>query len=459
MQRKNRRVKNNLFSNSETIYSDTLKINDKYAEYIAGTLEYKYNWLIGAFRSGKSTFNVLAMAIALENSNDSIHLVLASTVSLARQIYEDGNGKLGLKQYFCGRYTSGKYKENTAGFIQTKTGTKVILYLGGAKSTSFTSFRGMSLGCIAMEEIDLLHENTITEVRGRILAAEDPKVFITMNPNNPKLPVYQWLRELQAKDMVNFQRTCIDDNPAMSDKRKQEIKEEFPKDSLFYKRYILGEDITTGEIIYHLQDFNIFKTTINPDDYIDYVTVCDPGVTISSSAFILAALKYDRVQNKYVMDILKTEDYKNSGKNDVNVKMYSDTAKDYGNFILACRDIMQKYPSKMFIDIDPEFYRNIKIEFGKLRLNWAEVKYAIKDKIEERVKLGVNLLWKGKLRFYEPACEKMICEFKNSQIDLKEMEKSGKFVRLKEYNEEGHSDYIDCVDYAMSYYKHRLYES
>jgi len=458
MKKKNRRIKDNLFTENSSIYSDTLKMNPKYANYIMGTLEYKYNWLIGAFRSGKSTFNVLGFIIALEASRDNIHLVLASTVSVAKQIYEDGNGKLGMKQFFGSRYTSGKYENNEAGFIQTPNGTKVVLFLGGAKASSFISFRGMSLGCIAMEEIDLLHENTITEVRGRVLAAEDPKIFITMNPNSPKIPVYQWLRELQAKHLVNFERTCIDDNPGLSEEKINEIKSEFDPDSLFYRRYILGEDITTGDVIYHLREINyINPEDIKPEEYISYVTVCDPGVSISSSAFILAALKWDKGTSKFVLDILKTYDFMNNGKNDVDIKMYADTAKDYGLFVKECAAMMGKFPEKIFIDIDPEFYRNIKIEFTALGLNWSFVRWVIKDKIEERVKMGSNLIWKGKVRFNRVACAGVISEFKNSQIDNKQLEQNGKFVRKKEYNDAGHSDYIDCVDYACSYYKGKLY--
>ena len=49
--------------------------------------------------------NTLAFALQLENTPDQIHLVIASTVASAKAVIEDGDGLLGLSQYFASRYT------------------------------------------------------------------------------------------------------------------------------------------------------------------------------------------------------------------------------------------------------------------------------------------------------------------------------------------------------------------
>lgn len=222
------------------IYADTLLLNKKYADYIKNTYKYQFNWAEGAFRSSKSVFNTLAFALYLENTRDLIHLVIASTVASARAIVEDGDGKLGLRQYFSERYTMGKYKGHDAGFVKTNNGIKTIVYLGGSKANSYTLFRGWSVGGIVLEELNLLHQTTIDEAQGRIFMAKDPKMFICHNPVEPHNPIYEWLNELQTKGLVNYIHTTLFDNPALTEERREEIINRYAKDSVFYKRYIDG---------------------------------------------------------------------------------------------------------------------------------------------------------------------------------------------------------------------------
>ena len=84
------------------------------------------------------------------------------------------------------------------------------------------------------------------------------------------------------------------------------------------------------------------------------------------------------------------------------------------------------------------------------------MKYVIKDDIDQRIKAGINLLYTSKLRFYKE-CKEVIEDFKDAKYDMKRIETSGKFERLKEYNEYGHLDNLDAVEYAFTYYKNKLY--
>lgn len=124
-----------------SIFSKTFKTNNHWSTYIVNTFKYKYNWAIGAYRSSKSVSNVVAFAMHLETTPDKLHLIIASTVSTARNIYEDGDGALGLSQYFGPRYKQTKYKGSEAGIIQTPSGEKIVVYLGGAMESSYKQFR------------------------------------------------------------------------------------------------------------------------------------------------------------------------------------------------------------------------------------------------------------------------------------------------------------------------------
>lgn len=436
-------------------YSEQIKFNDHWLEYLHLTNEYKYNWAVGAYRSSKSFFNTLAFAMYLENSNDMIHLVIASTVATAKAIIEDGNG-FGLRYYFASKYQPNKkYKGQDAGYLKTKKGTKIIVYVGGSNKSSYYAFRGWSVGGIVMEEMNLLHENTINEAKGRILMAKDPKVFISHNPINKKHPIYKWLDELLEKDLVNYNRSTLFDNPALTDERRQEIINEFDPESIFYRQYILGEDVDAEGAIYNIRDYNILDD-FDPDKYYDYITVCDQGESISASVFILAALRFDEDKKQTCVDILKRYYYKNEDKKNAEIKMFPDTANDYAKFILECQDLMKKYPSRCYIDVNIEFYRNVVNSFRNNNLDLNLIKYVNKDEIEQRIKSGLTLLYTGKLRFYKE-CKEIIEDFKNAVYDSEKIEKTGKFTRLKHYTSLGHLDGIDAVEYAFTHYKDKLY--
>ena len=136
--------------------------------------------------------------------------------------------------------------------------------------------------------------------------------------------------------------------------------------------------------------------------------------------------------------------------------MFKDTADDLAKFTKECIALMNKFPSVVYIDESPEFYRNVELEFRNNKLASNIVRYVLKDDIEQRIKSGCNLLYKGKLKFHK-SCTDVIDDFKNALYDTDQIEKKGKFARLKEYNERGHLDAIDCVEYAFTHYKEKLY--
>ena len=293
----------------------------------------------GAFRSSKSVSNTLAFALHLEKTSDRLHLVIASTVASARAIVEDGDGKLGLRQYFGNRYKQTKYKGCDAGIIKTPTGEKIVVYLGGAMCSSYTIFRGWTVGMIILEEANLLHENTITEAKGRILLASEPKMFICHNPVSSKHKIYEWLEELEFKELVNYVHSTIYDNPALTDERREEIISEFDPDSIFFKQYILGQRVDAEGIIYTLYEYSIFDE-INFSDYMSYKIVCDPGAGPSATVFQCIAMR----KGFKGIDVLFEYRHRNADKqNKNNPKQPIDYANDLADFIQICIDKFRLY--------------------------------------------------------------------------------------------------------------------
>ena len=339
-----------------SVFSETFKSNDHWADYIRQTFKFKFNWAEGAYRSSKSVSNTLAFALYLENTPDRVHLVIASTVASARAIVEDGDGALGLKYYFTeARYRTTKYKGNDAGVVKTATGEKIIVYLGGCMESSFKAFRGWSVGGIVLEELNLLHENTINEARGRNLMAKQPKFFISHNPVANGHPIYKWLDELDSKCLVNYDHSTIFHNPALTDERREAIVGEFDPESIFYKQYILGERVDAEGMIFTIRDYNIIDSW-NPKDYNRFLVCCDPGENGSGTSILLAGMKYNEDLKQNELHILKEYWHRNMDKeNKRHPKLPRDYARDYCLFIKEVSDLIGRFPEAILIDEDITF--------------------------------------------------------------------------------------------------------
>jgi hypothetical protein len=82
-------------------------------------------------------------------------------------------------------------------------------------------------------------------------------------------------------------------------------------------------------------------------------------------------------------------------------------------------------------------------------------KDAIKDHIEDRISMGISLLWNKKLRFYKE-CTYTIQSFKTAQYDPNKASE-GKFERYDSPMMGTMIDAVDATEYAMSFYAKRLY--
>ena len=435
-------------------YADILTFNEKYALYVALSRHSFLNYLVGSYRSSKSVFNTLAFALHIEDCEDELHLVIASTAASAKIIVEDGNG-LGLRYIFAERYRSGKYKDLDAGYIKTNKGTKIVVYVGGAMSSSFQNFRGWSIGSILIEEGDLLHENTINEAKGRTFAAKTPKYFVSHNPTNHKRPIWQWLEEVQKTkpDKVNFLRTSIYDNPSLSEERIKDIVSSYDQNSIFFKRFIMGEDCAAEGTIYTLIPENYFKD-INKSNYIDYIIIADPGKTKSSTGFLCLGRN---VINKS-LDVLFEMKHRNT---DLQSRVYttSDYARLLCGFIRDCAEKLNRMPIAVIIDsfAGDDFYENLRKQVIAERLS-VQIKFPIrsdgkngKDEKPAIITRELDLFFRKKLRINEE-CRFLIDDIKNATYDKKLMEEKGIETRSDIYNIEGHSDMLDCLDYGVSFY-------
>lgn len=385
-------------------FSD-LKLREKNAEVISNVRNYRYTWLEGSAQASKSVTAALAFALLIESApaEDDLFIALGYTESSARNNVFSCGG-FGLEAYFGNRCSVGKYKNIDALKIRTSTGMKYVLAFGTSTKTSNNKWHGFRVAGFLFDEIDRACEESITEMKQRIMAVKDPHIIVTMNPNAPDHPIYTMLSELEAKGLVNYKHFCLFDNPALTPEQVKKKMEEYDPESVFYKRYILGERVVAENLIYHVRDYNIVDE-INPENYIEYIISCDQGETISSSAFVLLAMH----EGFSSVDALKIYKHRNADKpNSPNFKFARDYAEDLALFVRDSIDLMNGvYPRFVYIDRSEAFYRECCLAFQKYELPITLLKYCIKDEISQRIQEGVNLLYRKRLRFHKD-CEELI---------------------------------------------------
>ncbi|QUY65096.1 PBSX family phage terminase large subunit [Helcococcus kunzii] len=224
----------------------------KHIDYIRACRKSTINVAEGAVRAGKTIDNVFAFAYDLDHCRDKLHLATGSTVANAKLNIGDANG-FGLEYIFRGRCKWGKYKSNEALFIKSYNGLKVVIFAGGMKENSYKSFRGNSYGMWIATEINQHHDNTIKEAFNRQLMALDRKVYWDLNPSAPKHNIYtNYIDKYRDKNLkgYNYQTFTIFDNINLTEERKQEIIDQYDKESIWYKRDILGQRAIAEGLIY-----------------------------------------------------------------------------------------------------------------------------------------------------------------------------------------------------------------
>lgn len=465
--------------NSNFSYINKFKpYGKKQWQYLINSVDATYNILEGSVRSSKTTLNILAFCMALEDSPDILHLAVATTHSAAKTILFEGDG-LGIKHYpdwqerveihngeevkFQQRIFEGQYEGNDCLILLPIEGSgmpiKYILAFGGNKADSHIGYRGFSVGLVIATEYDQLHQNSRNEFKNRTVASGLRKYFFDFNPNNPNHSVYKDMEiwEILESGKYNYLHMTLRDNPALTQERIDEIVKEYDPESVDYQRYILGLRISAAGLIYRVRSYNIIdlpkdanerRRYIN-DTYGRYIITADPGQNMSATVFHLVALTKDRKS----VDILKEYHHRNADYKGLAVKETDDYVLDFFNFINECIEFMGFQPMSIHADEDITFhraYRRLQYRHG-IRHTLQSV---VKDEIDDRIKTGNNLLYRERLRFNKD-CVNTIESFKIAQYDPK-AEDRGKYVRLDNPSAGTMIDAVDSVEYGFTQFKREL---
>lgn len=240
--------------------SDELpEVNTLGAQQIKSLRESKtrINVFEGAIRSGKTIVSLLRFLMAVVLHRQGVIIVVARTRDSAyRNVFEplmDRNlfGPLARLVHYTGGAPTGRIMGRT------------VHVLGANDKKSEKVLRGLTVGLAYVDEITVIPEEFFTQLLGR-MSPPKAKLFGTTNPDSPA----HWLKvkflDRIGKGLERWRswHFTLDDNPALSEEYKNQIKSEFT--GLWYKRFVEGLWVAAEGAIYDMWD--PAKHTIAWDD-------------------------------------------------------------------------------------------------------------------------------------------------------------------------------------------------
>lgn len=404
---------------------DWKPFSKKHINYIKNALDNVMVVAEGAVRSGKTIDNCIIAQMYLETCKDKIHLASGSTLANAKLNIGDCNG-FGLEHLFGGRCRWGKYKENDALYIYTKTGEKVVIFVGGGKADSYKKILGNSYGLwIATEanehyDSDDAQTSFIKVAFDRQIASNKMLTLWDLNPSYPRHPIYtRYIDKWQEQGLVGgylYEHFTIEDNLSITEERKKQIESRYEIGSVWWKRNIKGMRISAEGVIYiqfcnNQELFIKDKPVDEKGNKLNFFIISigiDYGASKSSTVFKATGIT-PYFKDIWTLDEMKIEGIKAPEEiYEGFLNFYKRVVDNYGKVTHAFGDYgalgqvitygINKYLQKNAIPL--------------------QVQDCLKGKITDRIQLDCQLFAQGR-RFVLKKCKDMIASYSEAIWDKK----------------------------------------
>lgn len=424
------------------------KFTSKHKAYIERATQATISVAEGAVRAGKTIDNITAFAYMIQHGTpDRIHLATGSTSANAKLNIGDANG-FGLEHLFRGRCRWTKYRGNEALTIKSRGREYVVIFAGGAKADSYKKIRGNSYGMWIATEINLHHEDTIKEAFNRQLAAKNRKIFWDLNPSAPHAPIYTEHIDRFAErlgDKYNYEHFTLRDNLTITEERIAEIEAQYQKNSVWYRRDILGQRCVAEGLIY--QDF-----ADNTDKYIirdlakwcterkTRINILSIGVDFGGSG---SATKFQVTGITSDWDVIALDEERIDHK-----KEDIDPSRLMSRYVAFVERVIKTYGAAQTRADSAEqvLIRGLSHAAQQHGLH-TQVKNALKMPVNDRIKLELLLMGQGRL-YVSDKCPHLIDALQTAMYNPKKYD--------DERLDDGTSDIdsLDAFEYSIEpYYK------
>lgn len=250
------------------------------------------NISVGSIRSGKTISTLARWMIFLGTSPHKKFAMIGVTMgALVRNVIEPFMSMLELEGIPYD-YKPGDQKLYVDG--------KSIALFGLDKANAEKKIQGYTSAGTLIDELTTIPQDAFEMALTRN-SDTGSKIFATCNPANPNHYVYT--DYIQKKEVnqgsVKVFQFDIDDNLNLSEEYKEHLRRLYPVDSLFYKRYILGQWVSGRGAIYDkFTDDNIYHEQRPLNEYDVIGVSCDYG-TSSTTCYSLIGVQYHDTHNTY----------------------------------------------------------------------------------------------------------------------------------------------------------------
>ena len=414
------------------------EFSPKHKTYIKQALKHRMCVAEGAIRSGKTIDHCIIAAAYLEETPDKFHLASGSTIGNAKLNIGVCNG-FGLENLFRGRCRWGKCRDNEALFIQTRTGEKVVIFVGGGKADSYKRILGNSYGLWIATEINEHFDSTdsrtsfVKVASGRQIAAQKPLTLWDLNPCNPKASIYEdYIDRYRAQGLAGgylYEHFTVRDNATITPERIAEIESRYDPSTVWYRRDILGERAVAEGLIYQLFADQPGRYIIDKLPFIQRATIgVDFGGGTSAHAF--CCLGYSG-GNIVVLDEYREQEALNPTK----------LQADFVDFAKRCQ--MRWLVTDVWCDsAEQTLINGLRTAAAQARLP-VNIGNALKKPINDRIRALCILMGADRFKVHS-GCKWTIDALKSAIWDSKHTTED---VRLD--NGSTNIDSLDALEYAF----------
>ena len=413
------------------------EFSPKHKAYIKQALRHRMCVAEGAIRSGKTIDHCIVAAAYLEETPDKFHLASGSTIGNAKLNIGVCNG-FGLENLFRGRCRWGKYRDNEALFIQTRTGEKIVIFVGGAKADAYKRILGNSYGLWIATEINEHFDSTDSRISfvkvasGRQIAAQRPFTLWDLNPCNPKARIYEdYIDKYREQGLAGgylYQHFTVRDNATITPERIAEIESRYDPNSVWYRRDILGERAVAEGLIYQLFADQPGRYIVDDLPHVQRATIgVDFGGGTSAHAFCCLG--------HFGTNIVVLDEYREQAAlNPTKLQ------QDFVDFVKRCQ--MRWLVTDAWCDsAEQTLINGLRTAAAQARLP-INIGNALKKPINDRIRALCILMGADRFKVYK-GCKRTIDALKSAIWDSK---KPTEDVRLD--NGTTNIDSLDSLEYA-----------
>ena len=311
---------------------------------------------------------------------------------------------------------------------------------------SFKKILGNSYGLWIATEINQHYDNDDSETSfikvafGRLIAAKQPKILWDLNPSDPNHKIYREYIDKYKLGYLggyNYEHFTIMDNKTISPERREQIKQNYDINTIWYKRDILGERCVAEGLIYREFADNNNKyviDSVNKDDIWFIRIGIDFGNSLSSHTFVATGVGYN------FKEIIPLKEKKILGSAGLTPNQLDERFYDF------ITQVYKTYNRMLVIRCDnaeTTLINGFKAKLLKEGCAFAVVKGAIKKPIIDRIKITNRIMGDGRFKICKE-CENLINAFNGAVWDSKHPDE-----RLDEVGINNPVDMLDAFEYSI----------